>query len=53
MSDIILLVLIIGGLIGIVNSTGAFEAGISRLAYALKGKEYILIILVTTLIAIG
>ncbi len=52
-SDIILLVLIIGGLIGIVNSTGAFEAGISWLANALKGKEYVLIILVTTLIAIG
>ena len=52
-SDIILLVLIIGGLIGIVNSTGAFEAGISWLAHALKGKEYVLIILVTTLIAIG
>jgi uncharacterized ion transporter superfamily protein YfcC len=52
-SDIILLVLIIGGLIGIVNSTGAFEAGISWLANALKGKEYFLIILVTTLIAIG
>ncbi|MFT5248409.1 MAG: putative ion transporter superfamily protein YfcC [bacterium] len=52
-SDIILLVLIIGGLIGIVNSTGAFEAGISWLANTLKGKEYILIILVTTLIAIG
>ncbi len=52
-SDIILLVLIIGGLIGIVNSTGAFEAGISWLGKALEGKEYILIILVTTLIAIG
>ena len=52
-SDIILLVLIIGGLIGIVNSTGAFEAGISWLATVLKGKEYVLIILVTTLIAIG
>jgi len=52
-SDIILLVLIIGGLIGIVNSTGAFEAGISWLAKALEGKEFILIILVTTLIAIG
>lgn len=52
-SDIMILILIIGGLIGIVNSTGAFEAGISWLAKALKGKEYILIILVTTLIAIG
>ena len=52
-SDIIFLVLIIGGLIGIINSTGAFDAGISWLAKALKGREYVLIILVTTLVAIG
>ena len=52
-SDIIFLVLIIGGLIGIMNLTGAFDAGIAWLAVALKGKEYILIILVTTLIALG
>ncbi|GAB1309466.1 YfcC family protein [Urechidicola sp. KH5] len=51
--DIILLVLIIGGLIGIVNATGAFEAGIASLAQALKGREYILIMLVTVLVAIG
>jgi len=30
--DIILLVLIIGGLIGIINYTGAFDVGISSLA---------------------
>ncbi|MCL4105756.1 UNVERIFIED_CONTAM: hypothetical protein GTU68_028633 [Idotea baltica] len=52
-SDIIFLILIIGGLIGIMNVTGAFDAGISWLAKVLKGKEFILIILVTTLIAIG
>jgi uncharacterized ion transporter superfamily protein YfcC len=52
-SDIIFLVLFIGGLVGIVNSTGAFDAGISWLAITLKGKEYILIILVTGLIALG
>ncbi len=52
-SDIIFLVLFIGGLIGIMNLTGAFDAGISWLAKMLKGKEYILIILVTTLIAAG
>ncbi|OEK08643.1 hypothetical protein A8C32_04120 [Flavivirga aquatica] len=52
-ADIIFLVLIIGGLIGIMNQTGAFEAGISWLANTLKGREYILIILVTLLIAIG
>ncbi|OIQ23803.1 YfcC family protein [Lacinutrix sp. MedPE-SW] len=52
-ADIIFLVLIIGGLIGIINSTGAFDAGISWLANKLKGNEYILIILVTTLVAAG
>ncbi len=52
-TDIILLVLIIGGLIGIVNKTGAFEAGISWLGTILKGKEFLLIILVTSLIALG
>ena len=52
-ADIIFLVLFIGGLIGIMNHTGAFDAGISWLATALNGKEYLLIILVTLLIAIG
>ena len=52
-ADIIFLVLIIGGLIGIMNHSGSFDAGISRLASAHKGREYILIILVTVLIAIG
>ena len=52
-ADIIFLILIIGGLIGIMNLTGAFDAGISWLAETLKGREFILIILVTTLIAAG
>lgn len=52
-ADIIFLVLIIGGLIGIMNLTGAFDAGIAWLAHVLKGREYILIILVTCLIAAG
>ena len=51
--DIVLLVLIIGGFIGITNFTGAFDAGIAWLAKNLKGKEAILIVLVTVLIAIG
>ncbi|WP_136481696.1 YfcC family protein [Cognatitamlana onchidii] len=52
-ADIIFLILIIGGLIGVMNKTGAFDAGISWLSEILKGRAYILIILVTTLIAIG
>ncbi|TXD45927.1 YfcC family protein [Polaribacter sp. IC073] len=52
-ADIIILVLFIGGLVAIVNYTGAFEAGIFRLSKLLKGKEYTLIIIVTSLIAVG
>ncbi len=52
-ADIIFLILIIGGLIGVMNLTGAFDAGIAWIAKALKGREYVLIILVTTLIAAG
>lgn len=52
-ADIIILVLFIGGLVAIVNYTGAFEAGITRLSALLKGKEFILIIAVTFLIALG
>ncbi|MEE9407782.1 MAG: YfcC family protein [Polaribacter sp.] len=52
-ADIIILVLFIGGLVAIVNYTGAFEAGITRLSKLLEGKEYILIIAVTSLIALG
>jgi len=52
-ADIIFLVLIIGGLIGIINKTGAFDAAISWLANVLKGYEFILIVLVTLLVAIG
>ncbi|MHA7944322.1 YfcC family protein [Formosa sp. 3Alg 14/1] len=51
--DVILFVLIIGGFIGIMNFSGAFEAGISSLAKSLQGREYILIIVITFLIAIG
>jgi len=52
-ADIIFFVLILGGLIGIMNYTGAFDAGISWLGNTLQGKEYWLIIIITILIAIG
>jgi len=52
-SDIIFLVLVIGGLIGVMSAVGAFDAGIAWLSNALKGREYILIIVTTALISIG
>lgn len=51
--DIIMFILIIGGVIGILNATGTFNAGIASLSKATKGKEYILIILLNVLIVIG
>ncbi|MCB7482459.1 YfcC family protein [Gramella sp. ASW11-100T] len=52
-ADIIFLVLIIGGLIGVINITGAFESGILWLTRVLKGKEYLLIIFTTFIMALG
>lgn len=52
-SDIIFLVLIIGGLVGIVEKSGAFSAGISWLTNTLKGREYILIISITAITALA
>lgn len=52
-ADIIFLVLIIGGMIGIMNVTGAFNAGMGWLSKALKGREFLLIIFTTLLISLG
>ncbi len=51
--DIILFVFIIGGIIGVLNYMGAFAAGIGALSKITKGKEFILIIFITVLIAAG
>ena len=46
-------VLVIGGFIGVVNRTGAFDAGIRALARRLEGREAWLIVIVTALMALG
>lgn len=51
--DIILFVFILGGCIGVLNYMGAFNAAIAVLSRITKGKEYILIILITVIIAAG
>lgn len=52
-ADIIFLVLIIGGIVGVVEKSGAFSAGIHGLSEMLKGREYILIISTTLLTALA
>ncbi len=51
--DVILFVLILGGAIGVVYASGAFDAGVASLAQLLKGREFLLIIIITSLIAAG
>lgn len=50
---IILFVFIMGGVIGVINHSGAINAGIAALSKATKGHEYLLIVFVTFLIALG
>ena len=51
--SVILFVLFLGGTLGVVQSTGAIDAGVVSLTRILKGKEYLLIIIVTSLMAAG
>lgn len=51
--DIIVFVLIIGGIVRVINSMGVFSAGMNSLSRLLKGKEAWLIVIITGLIALG
>ncbi|MGX7012957.1 YfcC family protein [Vagococcus silagei] len=51
--DIMVFILVIGGVLGVVNSTGAMNAGILRLSEKLDGKQKWLIIIIMGLIALG
>lgn len=51
--DIILFIFVLGGCIGVLNDMGAFNAGIGVLSKITRGKEYVLILLITVLIAAG
>ena len=44
--DIMLFVLVLGGIIGIINKIGAFDAGMAALSKRTKGKEFLLVTLV-------
>ena len=52
-ADIIILVLMIGGLIAVYNKSGVLALGIGALTEKLKGKESILIVLLMLLMAAG
>lgn len=52
-ADIIVFILVLGGLIGAVRATGAFEAGLFALTKKTKGREFVLIVAVSLLMALG
>ena len=50
---IIVFVLLLGGCIGILNTTGTFDAGIAALSRKTKGKEFLMVAIISSLIALG
>ena len=51
--DIILFVFILGGCIGVLNYMGALAAGVAALSRLTRGKEYLLIIILSLLMVAG
>lgn len=51
--DIMVFVLILGGIIGLINKTGTFDAAIAALSRRTQGKEFFLVIIIFSLIALG
>ncbi|WP_086981979.1 YfcC family protein [Vibrio aphrogenes] len=51
--DVSLFILVIGGFLGLVNSTGAIDAGIQKVTSRLKGKEEMMIPILMFLFALG
>ena len=52
-ADVILFILVIGGFVGVFNRSGALTAGVTALAMRLRGREGVLVVLVTALTALG
>ncbi|MGT2934153.1 YfcC family protein [Streptococcus catagoni] len=51
--DIMVFIMVLGGLIGVVRKSGAFETGLLSLTKKTKGREFLLISLVSLLMVIG
>lgn len=51
--DIMIFIFVLGGLIGVVKASGAFESGLEALTKKSKGKEFILVFMVAVLLAFG
>lgn len=52
-TDIMIFIFVLGGLIGVVKESGAFESGLMSLTKKTKGHEFILVFLVAILLVLG
>ncbi len=52
-ADIMVFIFVLGGMIGVINKTGSFAAGLSALAKRTQGKEFTIVFAVCVLMAIG
>lgn len=52
-ADIMVFIFVLGGMIGVINRTGSFAAGLSALAKRTKGKEFTIVFAVCVLMALG
>lgn len=51
--DIMVFIMVLGGMIGVVRRSGAFESGLIALTKKTKGREFMLIFLVSILMVLG
>lgn len=51
--DIMVFILVLGGLIGVVKASGAFESGLVAMTQKTKGHEFLLIMFVSILMVLG
>lgn len=52
-ADVMVFIFVLGGLIGVVNKTGAFNSGLIALSKRTKGREFVLVFCVCVLMVIG
>lgn len=52
-TDIMIFILVLGGLIGVVKESRAFESGLMALTKKTKGHEFVLVFLVSVLLVLG
>ncbi|MDH2998358.1 hypothetical protein A1D22_01705 [Pasteurellaceae bacterium LFhippo2] len=52
-ADVMVFIFVLGGMIGVINKTGSFNAGLTALAKRTKGNEFFIVFSVCVLMAIG